>query len=296
MHILHLEDAEADASLVEHALRAGGIDCVLRRVDSAAAFVHALQQQAPDVILADFNLPGVDGRAALRQARDLLPRTPVIVVTGAMPDEAAVELLREGASDYILKDRLSRLVPALQRAVAAAAESRRLDELAQALRDSELRYRRLFETAQDGILIIDADSRTIVDANPYLLDLVGCTSDEVLGGRGSQFGDLGGSGDDAAGRTFAPLQAAAGVRFEHLSLRTPSGRTVDVEVIGNAYEAGGCRYLQFIIRDIRERIAAQRALAERLHELRQFQRVTVDRELRLQELEAEVARLRRTGA
>jgi len=173
--------------------------------------------------------------------------------------------------------------------------ARHRNAMSLALRDSELRFRRLFETAQDGILILDGHDRTIVDANPFLLELIGCTHDELLGSRASQFGDLGSDEATDAASTLAPLQASKRLKFEHLTLRTVSGTQIEVEVIGNAYEADGRRFVQFNIRDIRERRAAERVLNEQLAELRQFQRVTVDRELRLQELEAELGRLRSRG-
>lgn len=289
LDILILEDKPDDAKLVERALRSGGIEFSVRRVDTREDFLRAIERQHPDAILADFRLPHFDGRTALKLANELLPLVPVIIVTGTMIDEAAVELLHEGAADYILKDRLSRLAPAVRRALAEADNARNRKAAETALRDSELRYRRLFESAQDGILLLDGASGKIFDANPYLADLIGCTADDLVGRTVSEIGAINGS--KAAGEAFAQLPKSDYVRYEHLPLKSRTGAMVDVEVVSNAYLVAGTRFIQCNIRDIRERVVAQRLLEEQLNELRQFQKVTVDRELRLQELEAELARL-----
>jgi PAS domain S-box-containing protein len=291
--ILILEDAEADAKLIERALRTGGVDFSSWRVDTREDFVRALDERLPDVILADFNLPGFDGLEALTLARERLPRVPVIIVTGALMDEAAVELLREGATDYILKDRLSRLVPAVRRALDDAEQSRRRDAIKLALKNSELRYRRLFETAKDGVLILDGNSGRIFDVNPFLTDLLGYTREEMVGKSTAEIGAIGDV--ESARKAFSELQRVDFVRYDYLPLRSKAGNLIDVEVISNAYAVDGQRTIQCNIRDIRERVKARRLVDEQLAELRQFQRVTVDRELRLQELEAELARVKGKG-
>ena len=143
LDILFLEDDECDASLVEFALRSGGLEFTQRRAGGRSAFVRALDERIPDVVLADYNLPDFDGRAALKLVRERAPHTPVIIVTGVMPDGAAVELLRDGAADYILKDRLSRLAPAISRALEAAEHARGRTQSEAALRESESRRQEL---------------------------------------------------------------------------------------------------------------------------------------------------------
>jgi DNA-binding NtrC family response regulator len=128
IEILILEDVARDAELIEDGLRAGGIDFSARRVETREDFLQCLREQRPDVILADCNLPQFDARSALKLATELAPQAPVIIVTGTIVDEAAVELLREGAADYILKDRLSRLPSAVRRALAEADAARERKE------------------------------------------------------------------------------------------------------------------------------------------------------------------------
>ncbi len=116
LDILLLEDTDSDAELVERALLRGGLSFTLRRVENEHDFVRELREHTPDVVLADYRLPGFDGLAALRVVRESHPDLPFLVVSGTLGDEMAVEVLKLGATDYILKDRLGRLVPAILRA------------------------------------------------------------------------------------------------------------------------------------------------------------------------------------
>src|SRR5579859_1436527 len=132
--ILMLEDVPEEAELLERELHKAGLAFVARRVQTKSAFIDALRQFEPDVILADSKLPAFDGRSALQIVRQKDPLLPVIMVTGALGDEAAVEFLIAGAIDYVLKDRLARLPPAVQRALREAATSRHRQEAEQRVR------------------------------------------------------------------------------------------------------------------------------------------------------------------
>ncbi|MBC8113464.1 MAG: response regulator [Candidatus Saccharimonas sp.] len=122
LHILYLEDSHADATLVEATLAESGLDFELKCVETEAEFQAALQQGSLDVILSDYRLPSFDGMAALELARFQLPEVPFIFVSGGIGEERAIETLKAGATDYVLKDRLKRLVPSVERAVREAAE------------------------------------------------------------------------------------------------------------------------------------------------------------------------------
>ncbi len=137
LRILILEDNPADAELEQRLLSKEGLDFTARVVDTEASFVQQLAAFCPDVILADFSLPGFSGGAALRIARAQRPDVPVIVLSGVIGDEAAVELIRQGATDYILKDRPARLVPVIRRALAEAGQRARLARLEAHLQRAE---------------------------------------------------------------------------------------------------------------------------------------------------------------
>ncbi|HEV2749165.1 MAG TPA: PAS domain S-box protein [Gemmatimonadales bacterium] len=117
IRILMVEDNPQDAALAEREVRKADVFCTFRRVDSREGMVAALRDYAPDVILTDHSLPTFSARDALALAQQLAPGTPVIVVTGVLGDEPAVQYLQLGAADYILKDHLHRLGPALLRAL-----------------------------------------------------------------------------------------------------------------------------------------------------------------------------------
>jgi signal transduction histidine kinase len=122
LKILMVEDTDSDAELVERALRRGGLEFQLHRVETEEAFRSELQTLQPDIVLADYRLPLFDGVSALGIARARDPELPFIIVSGTLGDEKAVEVLKLGATDYVLKDRLSRLVPAIERALQDRAQ------------------------------------------------------------------------------------------------------------------------------------------------------------------------------
>src|SRR5260370_39952670 len=121
LRILLLEDTATDAELISLELRHGGIEHVSKCVEVKESFLAALREFKPELILADFNLPGFSGMEALAIARRQCPDVPVIIVTGSLGEEVAVRTLKRGATDYILKNRLWQLVPAVWRAVRVRA-------------------------------------------------------------------------------------------------------------------------------------------------------------------------------
>jgi signal transduction histidine kinase len=134
LRILHLEDDAADSALVQGVLEGGGFRCELSRVDTEAAFRDLLEQGGFDLILADYTLPAFDGFSALPLAAERHPETPFIFVSGTLDEEVAIESLKVGATDYVFKNKLSRLVPSVQRALREAAERTRRAEAEKALR------------------------------------------------------------------------------------------------------------------------------------------------------------------
>jgi PAS domain S-box-containing protein len=150
LRVVYLEDDESAFELVRSLLAAEALDCRLEHVVDEEGFRAALAPP-PDVILSDFNLPTIDGMAALEIRGQICPDTPFIFVSGALGEAAAIDLLKAGATDFVLKDALLRLVPAIHRSIAEAREHRERIVAERSLRDSEERFRRLTENAPDVI-------------------------------------------------------------------------------------------------------------------------------------------------
>lgn len=138
-----LEDNPVDAELAGHTLRRGGVRFTHIRVETEKDFVHELEENAPDLILSDYALPGFDGYAALEIAKSKAPNTPFIFVTGTMGEEVAIETLKNGATDYVLKHRLARLVPSVHRAMREAQERAERRRAQEQLRESHEQLRAL---------------------------------------------------------------------------------------------------------------------------------------------------------
>ena len=122
LHILILEDVPTDAELIKDELGEAGMIFTSRCVEDRAAYLEALDEFCPDIILSDYSLPSFDGLSALKLAVGKCPDVPFIFVSGALGEETAIDLLKQGATDYVLKSRLSRLGPAVTRALQEVRE------------------------------------------------------------------------------------------------------------------------------------------------------------------------------
>jgi len=154
--ILLLEDIAFDIEMIRATLESGGIDSNVICVDNRQDFLAALQATTIDLVLADYALPNFDGLAALAIVRDQYPHIPFILVSGLMGEELAIETLKQGATDYVLKQRLGRLVPAVKRALNETAERRARYRAEQALQESEDRFRASVEIMLDCFGIYSA--------------------------------------------------------------------------------------------------------------------------------------------
>ncbi len=155
--ILHLEDEPNDAELVRATLADLGLACEVESVASRMGFVSALERGGIDLILSDFALPGFDGSSALQIAREKVPDVPFIFVSGTLGEEAAIESLRNGATDYVLKHRLSRLAPAARRALGEAEERRKRRRAEEALHNEQQFLKALLESLEAGIVACNSE-------------------------------------------------------------------------------------------------------------------------------------------
>jgi PAS domain S-box-containing protein len=161
LRVLHLEDDVRDTELVQAALEAEGITVSLERVETEREFVAKLSPETCDLILADYTLPSYDGLSALRIAQQQLPGVPFIFVSGTLGEEVAIEALKTGATDYVLKTRLGRLAPSVTRALREAEERRERQRAQAALRDSEEQWKAAFECNPVMYFMVDRAGITL---------------------------------------------------------------------------------------------------------------------------------------
>jgi PAS domain S-box-containing protein len=282
LRVLIVEDAKSDVALLLLALRAGGFDVTHEAVATQAAMRGALHHRW-DLIISDYAMPQFSGPAALALTLQLNPDLPFIIVSGEIDINVAVSLIKAGARDYVQKTELVRLVPVIERVLLdrAAHNDKLLAD--QALIASEAQYRRLFESAQDGILIVDAETGQIRDVNPFLLDLLGFSREEYLG---KKLWEVAAFQDSEASKSaFLELQQRGYIRYDNIPLHAKNGNSVEVEFVSNIYDVGHNKVIQCNIRDITERRHAEAEIyqlngdLERRVDLRTAQVEALNREL-----------------
>ncbi len=180
LKILHLEDLAADAELVDRILRKAKFDFQKKVVVDKPDFIKALHEFEPDIILSDHSLPAFNSLEALRITREEGISAPIILVTATVSEEYAVNVIKEGASDYILKDRLERLPNAVQNALdkLQMEKARRLAD--EALRSSEQKYKLLFEANPMPMWMFSRKTLRIIDVNEAATEHYGYTKEEFL--------------------------------------------------------------------------------------------------------------------
>lgn len=172
LRILYLEDDPHDAELVRETLLTEGISCEMVCVESREQFVRELESRPYQIIFADFSLPSFDGLSALRLAREKRPDIPFIFLSGSMGEELAIESLKSGATDYVLKQRITRLAPVLRRALRDAEEQQALQSAERELVAREQRFRALIENSWDAIVLLNADG-IVTYSSPALSRILG---------------------------------------------------------------------------------------------------------------------------
>jgi two-component system response regulator len=177
--ILLVEDVELDAELTDRELKRTNLNYVSKRVEEESDFIDLLKSFKPDIILADHSLPNFDGVTALKITKERCPETPFIFVSGKIGEDFAVEMLKEGATDYVLKSNLPKLGHAVQRALNESNEQVELKCAQEALLESEKKYRTLFERNKHPIIVFD-DKGNFTDSNEAALMFMETNREHLL--------------------------------------------------------------------------------------------------------------------
>lgn len=255
LRILMVEDEARDATLVEHILREGGFAFSFRRVDNEEGFLHELERFQPSVILSDHGLPTFDGFTALSLAQKNAPDVPFIFVTGSLGDEMTIKALKSGATDFILKHRLSSLPPAIHRALRQAEFRLQRRQAEEALQSSEERYRSLVELSPDALFVQIEEK--IVFINSAGVKLFGASSaDELIGKKVRDLVEA----DDWKGiqqRLRRMREEGKPALFMEQRMLRLDGTLVDVELAAAPLIYGGRSAAQVMAHDITERKRAE---------------------------------------
>ena len=180
LRILHLEDDPEDCLLVHDQLVHDGLAVEIRNVVLRADFIKALAEANWDLVLADYRLPDFTGLDALKLVREKFPALPFILISGTIGEHAAIESLKAGATDYVLKQKRDRLPSAVRRAIAEAGEYARREAAEEDLRRSEKQYRRLFESNPHPMWVFDLENRKILEVNEAAILHYGYSREEFL--------------------------------------------------------------------------------------------------------------------
>jgi PAS domain S-box-containing protein/diguanylate cyclase (GGDEF)-like protein len=180
IRILLIEDLQADAEFIVRALTRAGMNFSTERVETEGGLLEALERFDPDIVLSDFSLPEFDGVGALDIVRRERPRVPFVFVSGTIGEDRAIEALKRGATDYVLKTNLSRLAPAVTRALAEAALDTARRNAVDQLRDNEQRLRDIIDTSQDWIWELDSEGRFTFSSGAAL-PILGYASEDIIG-------------------------------------------------------------------------------------------------------------------
>jgi two-component system cell cycle sensor histidine kinase/response regulator CckA len=178
--ILHLEDNPRDAELIADALQHQGVKVSWTVVDAPEGFAEALQLGAFDLILSDFTVPNFSGFDALDAAKACQPDVPFIFVSGTIGEETAVEAMKRGATDYVIKDKIFKLGAVVQRALTESSLRARQGLAEAKMRDSEHLFRTLLESSPDSVVLLDRDLRYLY-ANPEAGRVLNMSLEEVIG-------------------------------------------------------------------------------------------------------------------
>jgi len=249
--VLYVDDERPLLDLGKIFLEKGGFD--VKTTDSAIKALELLKTMQFDAIVSDYMMPEMDGIEFLKTIRQNHQTVPFIIFTGKGREEVVIQAFENGANSYIQKggDPKSQFIE-LGHKIRKSVD---MTQLENKIKESELRYRRLFESAQDGILILDEDGK-IIDANPYVLNLTGNTLEELVGKHLFEIGLI--KDIELSQNTFKILQRDGYVRYDNLPLKITRDGSIEVEFVCNSYVLDHSKVIQCNIRDISQRKKAER--------------------------------------
>jgi PAS domain S-box-containing protein len=287
LNLLVLEDEPNDAELAIAELEHNGFQCTWDRVETKEDFLTRLEENTYELILSDYSMPAFDGMTALKLLQERNIDLPFILISGTVGEEVAIDSLKAGATDYVMKGRISRLGPVTKRALQEHQEHRQRQRVTMELKKSQKLLSEMIEAIPDVIFMKDAEG-TYLMCNREFAKLIGLTANKIPGKTDYDLfpkdkADFFREQDREAIAHKAP-------RMNQESNVYPDGRIVWLEatktpVYGTEGELAG---ILGIAHDITVRKNNEQALKKHNQELEQFNRLATGRELRMIELKKEI--------
>lgn len=263
IRVLILEDSEFDARILISVLRQGGYTPDFQRVEDEAQLREAISSVTWDIILADYNLPEFDALKALMIVQEYQMDLPFIIISGGIGEDVAVAAMKAGANDYLMKGSLARLVPAVERELRDAEERAAHRQAQHALEENEKRYRLLWETSPDAILLIDSNG-LIQFANPATKDVFEYEPSELIGRHFNilQPERLRLAYMESVARTLLGGTRDLDWKSAETLARRKNGSEIPVEISIGEMNLDGSRWFVGFVRDTTQRKKAEEALRE----------------------------------
>jgi two-component system cell cycle sensor histidine kinase/response regulator CckA len=267
LRVLVVEDSEDDTRLLVRELERAGYDVSWERVETAGAMRSALEGRSWDLVTADYTMPKFSAPAALKLLRETGLDLPFIIVSGTVGEDVAVEVMKAGAHDFLLKGSLKRLVPAVEREIEQAGQRRARRQAEEALTKRDLYFRSLIENAQDVIAVIDFRG-DILFVSPAIERILGHPPDEYVGKSAFELIHP----EDAAGVQAALRRAVDDAKLPQtvlLRIRHADDSWHTLEGIGKVLADEGSSQLVVNLRDVTE----SRALEQQLRQAQKMEAV-----------------------
>jgi PAS domain S-box-containing protein len=262
LKILHLEDVATDAEIIKRELEKANLQFIIDVVDNKTSFIKALEEFSPDIILSDHTLPSFDSLEALKIMKNAEIEIPFILVTATTSEEFAVSIMKAGANDYILKDRLQRLPAAVLNAVEKHRTENERKKMEDALLQSQVLLSNVINSAMDGIITVD-ENQNIIMINPAAErifqykanELIGQSLDKIIPQRFmgihrkhvEEFGRTG-----MTGRKASSLTPLSGIRS--------NGQEFPLEISISQINMGERKLYTAIFRDVTEKLKAEKVI------------------------------------
>jgi len=253
LKILILEDFPEDAKLMEKELNKDGFSFVSKVVSRKEDFINEIEESEYDIILVDYTIPGFDGMKAISLVKEHTPDTPVIIVTGSIDEETAVRCIKEGATDYVLKDNILHLGQAVNSALKNKKINEEKKRIENKLKTNEKKYRTLFNSANDAIilheLIEDGMPGKFIDVNNVACKRLGYSKEEFME---LSVKDINAPEEiDRVPEIMKEILKKGSITFEMIHI-TKDGKRIPVEVSSHVFELEGKNVVLSIARDITE--------------------------------------------